>query len=189
MLKKSITYTNFNDEEVTEDFYFHLSKAELVEMEMGKPGGLEKYLRRIIESEDGAAIMDEFKKLILKAYGRKSHDGTRFVKNDDLREEFLSSEAYSALFMELVTDAGAAAAFVNGIVPQNIKEDFAAMGMPERTHPSDTAAEPAPPAEPAAPENVFDANNPKILTPAEVLEIDGDELKSGIATGKYKLQP
>lgn len=188
MLKKEITFTNFNDETVTETHYFHLSKAELAELEMSHKGGMEKYLRAIVEAEDGPAIMEEFRKIILMSYGKKSPDGTKFTKNDQIREEFASSEAYSTLFMEIVLGgADAGAAFVNAVMPKGLKEDLAAMGMPERKHPSDPAAQPAP-EPPAEEENVFSADNPKILTQAEMLEMDSDELKSGLATGKYKLQ-
>lgn len=125
MLKKTITYQDFNGDEVSEDFFFHLSKAELVEMELSHKGGLSEALQRIIAAEDGKGIVDEFKKIILGAYGKRSEDGKRFVKNATIREEFESSEAYSTLFMELVTDTDAAVEFVNGIVPSGLAEDAA----------------------------------------------------------------
>lgn len=124
MLKKTITYTDFNEEEVSEDFFFHLSKAELVELELSHKGGLSAALERIVAAEDGKAIIAEFKGIILGAYGQKSLDGRRFVKNAQLREEFESSEAYSVLFMELVTDTDAAVEFVNGIIPQGMEEEM-----------------------------------------------------------------
>ncbi len=80
MLKRTITYTNFNDEEVSEDFFFHLSKAELVELEMSHKGGLSEMLERIIADEDGKTIIEEFKNVIMKSYGKKSPDGKRFIK-------------------------------------------------------------------------------------------------------------
>lgn len=123
MLKKTITYTNFNDEEETEVFFFNLSKAELIELEMTHEGGLSDSLKKIAASEDGAAIIREMKNLILTSYGKKSPDGRRFIKNQQIRDEFESSEAYSALFMELVTDADAAVAFVQGIVPAGMTVD------------------------------------------------------------------
>ena len=126
MLKKTITYKElFSDEEVTEDFFFHLSKAELVEMELSHRGGLSESLQAIITAEDGKGIVDEFKKIILGAYGKRSEDGRRFVKNATIREEFESSEAYSTLFMELVTNTDAAIEFINGIVPQGLAEEAA----------------------------------------------------------------
>jgi hypothetical protein len=124
VLKKTITYTDFNDEEVSEDFFFHLSKAELVELELSHQGGLSAALERIVAAEDGKAIIAEFKGIILGSYGQKSLDGRRFVKNAQLREEFESSEAYSVLFMELVTDTDAAIEFVNGIIPQGMEEEM-----------------------------------------------------------------
>lgn len=125
MLKKTITYKNFNDEEVTEDHFFHLSKAELVELEMSHQGGLSEALQNIIAAEDGKSIIAEFKKIILGSYGKKSPDGKRFVKTQEMRDEFESSEAYSTLFMELVTDTDKAIEFINGIVPQGLADDAA----------------------------------------------------------------
>lgn len=125
MLKKTITYVDFNGEEVSEDFFFHLSKAELVELEMSHEGGLQEAIKRIVAAEDGKAIIAEFKNIILSSYGKRSSDGKRFIKNQDLREEFESTEAYSTLFMELVTDAEAAAKFVSGVIPHDLAEEAA----------------------------------------------------------------
>lgn len=126
MLKKTITYQDlFTEEEITEDFFFHLSKAELVEMELSHEGGLSESLQKIIAAEDGKGIVDEFKNILLLSYGKRSEDGKRFVKNANVREEFESSEAYSALFMELVTDTDAAIEFINGIIPQGMAEEAA----------------------------------------------------------------
>ena len=120
MLKKTITYTDYNGTERKEDFYFNLSKAEVMEMEMSTSGGLAQMINKIIETQDSPAIIKIFKDLILKAYGEKSPDGKRFIKSEELSTEFSQTEAYSQLFMELATDADAAAKFVNGIVPGDI---------------------------------------------------------------------
>ena len=120
MLKKTITYTDYNDMERTEDFYFNLTKAEIMEMEMGTSGGMAEMIQRIVSAKDAPAIIKIFKDLVLKAYGVKSPDGKRFIKNDELKEEFAQTEAYSQLFMELATDAKLAADFVNGIMPADI---------------------------------------------------------------------
>ena len=120
MLKKTITYTDYNGTERTEDHYFNLTKAELMEMEMSTSGGLAEMIQRIVAAQDAPAIIKIFKELILSAYGQKSPDGKRFIKNQELREEFAQTEAYSQLFMELATDDKAAAAFITGIIPNDI---------------------------------------------------------------------
>lgn len=117
MLKKTITYTDYNGSERTEDFYFNLSKAELMEMELSTTGGLAETIQRIVKAQDAPAIIKIFKDLVLKAYGEKSPDGKRFIKSKELADSFAQTEAYSDLFMELATNADAAAEFVNGIVP------------------------------------------------------------------------
>lgn len=120
MLKKEIKYTNYNGVEVTETFYFNLTKAEVMEMEMTTNGGFHDHLVKIIAANDAKEIVTQFKDLVLKAYGEKSADGKHFVKNDTVREAFSQTEAYSDIFMELATNADAAAAFVNGIMPKDV---------------------------------------------------------------------
>lgn len=117
MLKKTITYTDYNGVERTEDFYFNLSKAELTEMEMSTTGGLSEMITKIVAAQDIPSIIKIFKELILKAYGEKSPDGKRFIKSRELSEAFSQTEAYSILFIELAGDADKAAAFVNGMAP------------------------------------------------------------------------
>ena len=92
-------------------------------MEMSTSGGLAQMINKIIETQDSPAIIKIFKDLILKAYGEKSPDGKRFIKSPELSEAFAQTEAYSNLFMELATDADAAAKFVNGITPVEIPAD------------------------------------------------------------------
>jgi len=118
MIKKTITYKTLDGVEFTEDFYFHLSKAEVLEMEMGITGGMTQMINKIVAAQDGKKIIDTFKTLILKSYGIKSDDGKRFIKNQEVRDSFEQTEAYSILFMELATNADSATAFVNGIVPK-----------------------------------------------------------------------
>ena len=121
MLKKTIEYTDYNDVKRKEDFYFNLTKAEIMEMELSTTGGLAEMIQKIIDTQDTPRIIKMFKDLVLKAYGEKSADGKRFIKNDDIRDGFAQTEAYSELFMELATDANAAASFVNGIVPKDLE--------------------------------------------------------------------
>ena len=120
MLKKTVTYVDYNGVERTEDFYFNLSKAEVTEMELSVEGGFSKMLEEIVKSNDNARILELFKEMVLKAYGEKSADGRRFVKSKELSEAFSQTEAYSEIFMELALDEKAAAAFVNGIMPSNL---------------------------------------------------------------------
>ena len=125
MLKKTITYNDYNGVERTEDFYFNLSKAELMEMEMSISGGLTEMIEKIVATKDAPAIIKIFKELVLKAYGEKSADGKRFEKkNGALAEAFAETEAYSQIFMELATDADKAAEFVNGIMPNDIAKQL-----------------------------------------------------------------
>ena len=125
MLKKIITYTDYNGVERTEPFYFNLSKAELMEMELGVTGGMTEMLNKIINAKDGPSLMKTFKEMIMKAYGVKSDDGKRLIKSEELSIAFTQTEAYSVLFMELITDDKAAAYFVNGIIPNEIQAEVA----------------------------------------------------------------
>lgn len=171
MLKKTITYVDFNGDEVSEDFFFHLSKAELVELELSHEGGLTEQLKRIVEAEDGKAIVAEFKNIILGSYGERSPDGKRFIKNQTIRDEFESTEAYSTLFMELVTDAEKAAEFVQGIIPKDLSEEAARMIAP-------------------VPEPSEEPKEPRKVTRAEMVQMPMEELekvKADIASGEAVL--
>lgn len=125
MLKKTITFEDLDGNEITEDFYFNLSKAELIEMELSAEGGLRESLQRLIKTRDGAKIIAEFKRIVLASYGVRSEDNRRFIKNDQLREEFAATDAYSKLFMELALDDGAAATFINAVIPSDLGEEVA----------------------------------------------------------------
>lgn len=120
MLTKTFTYEDYNGVERTETHYFNLTKSELMEMELSTTGGYVDMINRIKDAQDGPAIMGEFKKLILKAYGVKSPDGKRIIKGKQISEEFEQTPVYDMLFMELLTDAEKAAAFINGIVPKEL---------------------------------------------------------------------
>jgi hypothetical protein len=125
MIKKTITYSDYNGGERTEDFYFNLTKAEVMKMEMSTKGGLAETIQRIVAAQDHPAIIEQFENLIKKSYGVKTLDGRGFVKRAEDLEAFMATEAYSQLFMELATDADAAAAFVNGIVPADMAKQIA----------------------------------------------------------------
>jgi hypothetical protein len=215
LLRRQITYTNpFTDAEVTEEHFFHISKADLVEMELEehdqsyvKDGeeitGMQAKLQRIVDSNDGKAILAEFKDIILRSYGKK--EGDRFLKSKELSDDFAATEAFSQLLFELCTDPSAAGDFINGVVPNNIEQIAeevrqraekvaagreaqaaakAAGGSPEVATPATNGDGPADrPTEIEA----ATAENPVTLTEAEVRELDSDELKSGLATGRFKI--
>lgn len=124
MLKKTITYTDYNGDERTEDFFFNLTNAELTEMQYSETGGMDMVIDRIIKTRDQPTMVKIFKDLVLKAYGEKSLDGKRFIKSEELSTAFSQTEAYSILFMELATDEKKAAEFVNGVIPADIAESL-----------------------------------------------------------------
>ena len=126
MIKKTITYVDFNDVQRTETFYFNYSQAELLEMEMSVDGGFVERVERIIDAKDAPSLVKLWKKFVIDAYGVKSDDGRRFIKNDDVRAAFVECPAYSAIFMELATDDVAGAEFVKGVVPANMANEVAA---------------------------------------------------------------
>lgn len=119
MLKKTVTYTDYNGVERTEDFYFNLSKAEAAEMELSVDGGLSRMLENIVKAKDNKQIITIFKEIVLKSYGEKSQDGKRFIKSKEISEAFSQTEAYSEIFMELALNEKAATEFINGVLPGN----------------------------------------------------------------------
>jgi hypothetical protein len=144
VLKRDITYEDFDGNKVTEPYYFNLTKSELVELDASYNGGVQAVFQRIVETRDSQEVIKEFKQFILAAYGIKSDDGKRFVKNDQIREEFTQTAAYDALFMELATNDVAAATFITGVMPKDFTSDISsevAIQVPP-------LAPPAPPAGP-----------------------------------------
>lgn len=123
MIKKTITYTDYNGNERTEDFWFNLSQAEVLQMETSISGGWTELVKRITSKQDIPEIMNVFEDLIRRSYGEKSADGKRFIKNRELTEEFMQTEAYSNLYIELLTDADKASEFFTRVIPQVPEED------------------------------------------------------------------
>ena len=118
MLKKTITYIDYNDNERTETHYFDLNEVEATEMELSVEGGMSEKLKAIAKSEDKAAMFKIFKEIIAKSYGVKSEDGRRFIKSEQITEEFTQTRAYTKLIMELAQDGEKLAAFFNGVIPK-----------------------------------------------------------------------
>ena len=120
MLKKLIKYTDFNGVERSENFYFNLTESELMDIELETVGGFQQMIQLIIDKQDIPKIVKAFKKILMASYGEKSADGRRFVKSKELSDAFAQTGAYNVLYMELISDANAAAAFLNSIVPEEI---------------------------------------------------------------------
>lgn len=123
MLRKTITYVDFDDRERTEDFYFNLKHDELVEMNLSHTGGMAKMIQKIVEAEDTKAIFAMFKDLVMRSYGIKSDDGRRFIKSDELSQGFVETEAFSVLIVEILQDPDKAITFLKGILPQSLAEE------------------------------------------------------------------
>lgn len=116
MIKKTITYTDFNGETRTEPHYFHLSRAEIIEMDATTVGGYKAMVEKASQDGDTPTLFRVVKDFVTKAYGKKSLDGKTFKKSPEITEEFVQSEAYSELLIELLGDANKASDFINGIV-------------------------------------------------------------------------
>jgi hypothetical protein len=117
MLKKTITFVDYDGNARTEDHYFNLNEAEALKLELMEKGGLTEKINRIIAAQDIPVIMETFEDFIKKSYGIKSPDGREFMKSDEITRKFMQTEAYSKFMIELCTKDGAAAEFVNAIIP------------------------------------------------------------------------
>ena len=124
MLKKTITYTDYDGMERTEDFWFNLSKTELTKLDAELPGGVLGVLRKIIDKKDRKALVDFIETLILRAYGEKTLDGKRFVKTPEMAEEFMQTPAYDELFMSILSDTDSQTSFINGVIPQSMAKEI-----------------------------------------------------------------
>lgn len=124
MLKKTITYTDYNGNKRTEDFWFNLNKSELVELGLSKNGGLDVMLQRIIKEQNAPEIIKVLKEILFKAYGEKSDDGKYFRKSEDISNNFFQTEAYNELFMEIFSSPEKSIAFFKGILPQDLQNEI-----------------------------------------------------------------
>lgn len=125
MFSDTITYTDFNGEETTETFYFHLSASDIARIELSHQGrgksGMVEELNRIIKKQNGAEIVAAFETFVLDSYGARSEDGRRFIKTEAVYDEFRWSNAYDVFFLKLVTDAEFGAKFINGLLPEDLQ--------------------------------------------------------------------
>lgn len=124
MLKKTITYTDYDGMERTEDFWFNLNKTELTKLDAELPGGVLGVLRKIIDKKDRKALVDFIETLILRSYGEKTLDGKRFVKTPEMAEEFMQTPAYDELFMSILSDTDSQTSFINGVIPQSMAKEI-----------------------------------------------------------------
>lgn len=133
MIKRTIAYTDFDGNNREEDFYFHLTKQELVEMEASRLGGLGKFLEKIVAEQNKKQLVEYIKEFIVMSYGVKSPDGRRFTKTQEVKDAFTETEAFSALFMEMASDDEAFAKFVYGVIPAEMAKeiDFKLNGTPK----------------------------------------------------------
>lgn len=122
MYKITETYTDYDDNQRTEDFYFNYSEAELTDLQFSVSGGLAGMIDKIIKTNDMPKLVELFRELIQKAYGEKSNDGRRFMKSPELTKEFTETVAYSQIYMRLATDSKAAQEFINKVVPKSMKD-------------------------------------------------------------------
>lgn len=124
MFKQTITYTDFNDVERTEDFYFNLTKAEITKMNLSQSGGLIALLTKMTQTQDVPSIVSMFEEIVLSSYGEPTLDGRGFSKSEAITKAFTQTEAYSQFYMDLMTDSEVASAFIKGIVPKDIAKQI-----------------------------------------------------------------
>lgn len=186
MLKKEITFEGFDGQPITETHYFHISKADLIELQLSKKGGFEEWLKRVVEAEDGPTLIRELKDIILMAYGKRSEDGTRFLKSDEIRAEFANSEAFSELFSEIALDADKASEFVNGVMPRELVDQTRqrmSVFDKDEPQPAETAVSSPPAAEPPAEIAAELVKEPNTITRAEATAMPAEELRARLADG------
>lgn len=123
MIKQTVTYANpFTGEEVKDDLYFNLNKAELIELSVSRQEGFAEMLEKIAASNNNSEIYATFKDIILRAYGIRSEDGKRFIKSKEISEEFTQTEGFSEFIFGLLSDSDSAVAFINGVMPKDLME-------------------------------------------------------------------
>lgn len=129
MLKKTIEFENLEGEKITEECYFHLNKSEIVELELSYPEGYTGHLEKVIQENNRSEIVKVFKDLIKRSYGVRSDDGKSFIKDEEVTKRFMYSDAYSELFLEIISDPEKNDAFVTGIMPKSLVEEARKQGL------------------------------------------------------------
>lgn len=117
MFKDTITYTDYDGNERKKELMFNLSKAEVIEIEMLTPGTITSRMEKVVDEFDIEGLMKLLKFLIVKSYGEKSADGNRFIKSQELVDNFLQTEAYTEFLMKLLGDHDYATNFMIGLLP------------------------------------------------------------------------
>lgn len=151
MFTKEIKFKDFNNNNQSITAFFHLSKAELIELQLTKDGGFAEYVQSIVDAKDESALVATFKELIDFSYGIKSDDGQYFEKSEEILKRFKSSPAYSELFMELATDETGAAAFINGVIPSDLRQAELPQDKPSGPPPAPIASAVVTPTTPTQP--------------------------------------
>ena len=122
MLTKAITYTDYNGNKKTKNFYFNLTRTELAKMELTTKAGIEETIKQMVNEDDREKIIELFESIVLGAIGEKSADGEYFNKSEEIRERFVNHPAYDILFMELISSSKSMSDFINAVVPADIAE-------------------------------------------------------------------
>ena len=125
MIKRTITFEDLDGNSITDDFYFHISMSEVSKMELGTEGGMAEKLKKLVAASKGKDIIEQFEGILHSAYGVRSENNRQFIKNEQVWQEFYQSDAYNVLFMQLISDEDASAAFVRGILPANFEAEVA----------------------------------------------------------------
>lgn len=130
MYRTDVTYENFDGEQVTETCYFNLTKAEMLQLQLQYPEGYQVYLQRLVDDNNRKAMIDEFKHILSMSYGERSADGRKFVKSEEISNAFMASEAYSELFLKLISEEGYAEKFMSAVMPKDIVAQLPSNALP-----------------------------------------------------------
>lgn len=171
MFKKTIEFEDFNGDRRSQDFYFHMSKAELLELAADGNAMLAR-IQRIIESKDGKAILKEFREIIWHSVGVRSEDGARFVKDNEAKRQLFESPAYDELLLELCTDAEASSQFVTQLIPDKMQKEMQAQLAKQGAVVADPFKQPA--EDDPRPVWMREERNP---TQAELMGMNAEELR------------
>lgn len=123
MLKKTITYTDYNGKEQTEDCYFHLNRVELMDIALDLPDDIVdssadgEVRAHLIDKLGNKGMFEFIKTVVTKSYGVKSTDGRRFIKSAELSDEFTQTPMFDKIMTEFATDDKAAANFIKAVIP------------------------------------------------------------------------
>jgi hypothetical protein len=128
MFPRTITWKDpFTQKEVSREFWFGITPAEIAEMKLAHRKDLSEYLDAIIEAQDNRELILLYKALIEEGVGVREE--ARFLKArdyPDVHKDFFATGAYNQLFVDLLQSGDQGVKFLTDMFPMEFIHEWEA---------------------------------------------------------------